>query len=146
MSRVFISDSTGAVIHVFSEDHCPPHVHVRHRGDSWIARARFSYLDTSVTLMSIAPLQNAPLQRTVNRLLADIQGGLPGCRRSWWTMRRTTCLANQWVVRLAPEKIELSPEFGTNAKQVADAGYDPDRQRLRVTFKDGTTAEVSIRA
>lgn len=61
-------------------------------------------------------------------------------------MRRTTCLANQWVVRLAPEKIELSPEFGTNAKQVADAGYDPDRQRLRVTFKDGTTAEVSIRA
>jgi hypothetical protein len=72
MSRVLISESTGAAVYVFSDDHCPPHVHARHRGDGWIARVRFSYLSGSVELMSVAPLKNYPLQRTMNRLLADI--------------------------------------------------------------------------
>jgi hypothetical protein len=41
MSRVFISEGTGAGIYVFSDDHCPAHVHARHRGEGWIARVRF---------------------------------------------------------------------------------------------------------
>jgi hypothetical protein len=81
MSRVLISERTGATIYLFSDDHCPPHVHARHRGDGSIARVRFSHLSSSVELMSIAPLQNYPLQRTVKRLLADIEAGLPTCRR-----------------------------------------------------------------
>ncbi len=95
--------------------------------------------------MSIAPLKNSPFQRVVNRLLADIQVELPACRQSWWITRRTTCLANQWAVVLAPEKIELSPGPVANAKQIADASYDLDQERLRVTFRDGTTAGVSTR-
>lgn len=145
MSRVFTSESTGAVVYVFSDDHCPPHVHARHRGDGWIARTRFSYLGAQVELMSIAPLKNQPLQRTVNRLLADVEAELPACRRSWWATRQTTCLANQWAVIPASGQIELSPEPQANAKRITDATYDPDGERLVVTFLDGTTLDVSTR-
>lgn len=75
MSRVLISESTGAAVYVFSDDHCPPHVHARHRGDGWIARVGFSYVGDKVNLMSIAPLRNVPLQRIMNQLLDDIRAG-----------------------------------------------------------------------
>jgi len=145
MSRVFISESTGAVIYVFSDDHCPPHVHARHRGDGWIARVGFSYLGNTVELMSIAPLKNSPLQRTVNRILADIQMELPACRRRWWITKQTTCLANQWAIMLTPERVELSPGPAATAKQINDATYDPDQERLQITFQNSTTANVSTR-
>jgi hypothetical protein len=145
MSRVLTSQSTGAAIYVFSDDHCPPHVHARHRGDGWIVRVRFSYLGSTVELMSIAPLRNAPVQRTVNRLLADIEGALAACRRGWWATRQTTCLANQWAIIRPGEQIELAPAPSASAKQIADAGYDPDNERLLVIFHDGTTADVSTR-
>ena len=145
MSRVLISESTGAAVYVFSDDHCPPHVHARHRGDGWIARVRFSYLSGLVELMSVAPLKNYPLQRTVTRLLADIEAGLPTCRRSWWVTKRTTCLVNQWAVVLATGRIELSLESSADAKQIVGASYDPDKERLRLAFQDVTTADVSTR-
>jgi hypothetical protein len=145
MSRVFISEGTGAAIYVFSDDHCPPHVHARHRGDGWIARVRFSYVSTEIELMSIAPSKNVPLQRVVNRLLDDIQTGLSACRKSWWMTKRTTCLANQWAIMLATETIELLSEPTTNAKQIADASYDPDGERLLIAFRDGTAGDVSTR-
>jgi hypothetical protein len=108
MSRVFISEGTGAGIYVFSDDHCRAHVHARHRGEGWIARVRFSYLSNAVELISIVPVKNVPLQRVVNRLLSDVQVRLPDCRRSWWLTRRTTCLANQWAIVRGPGRIELS--------------------------------------
>ncbi len=83
MSRVFVSEGTGAAIYVFTDDHCPPHVHARHRGEGWVARVRFSYVTNAVALISIAPLKNVPLQRVVNRLLDDIQTRLADCRRSY---------------------------------------------------------------
>ena len=70
MSRLFIAEATGAGIYVFSDDHCPAHVHARHRGEGWIARVRFSYLSSTLQLISIAPVKNIPLQRVVNQLLA----------------------------------------------------------------------------
>ena len=145
MSRVFTSDGTGAAVYVFSDDHCPPHVHARHRGDGWIARVRFSYVESTVLVMSIAPLRNSPLQRTVGRLLADVAAELPACRKVWWATRQTTCLANQWAVVLAPERIEVSPEPVQGAKRIADASYDSDQELLRMTFQDGTTTDVSTR-
>ena len=78
-----MSAGTGAGIYVFSDDHCPEHVHARHRGEGWIARVRFSYLESTVELISIAPAKNIPLQRAVNRLLSDIQARVPDCRRGW---------------------------------------------------------------
>jgi len=32
-----------------------------------------------------------------------------------------------------------------DSKQIADASYDPATERLRVTFRDRTTAEVRLR-
>lgn len=97
VSRVFTSEITGAAIYVFSHDHCPPHVHARHRGDGWIARVAFSYVG----------------------------------------------LANQWAVMPTLGKIELASADVPSARQIANASHDPDRERLLVTFKNGTTADVS---
>jgi hypothetical protein len=59
MSRVFVSGAPRAGIYVFADDHCPPHIHARHRGEGWIARVRISYLSTAVELISIAPLKKS---------------------------------------------------------------------------------------
>lgn len=143
MSRVFVSAATGAVIYVFADDHCPPHGHARHRGEDWVARVGFSYASNAVQLISIAPLKNIPRQRVVNELLEDIHTRLAECRRSWWTIRQTSCLANQWVTMLAAGKIAFCRERTPDAKQIAGAEYDPTSDRLHVTILDGTTIEVS---
>ena len=75
----------------------------------------------------------------------DIRARLMDCRRRWWMTRQTTCLANQWAVAPAARDIKLCSERTREAKQIADASYDPATERLRVTFRDGTTAEVSTR-
>jgi hypothetical protein len=144
MSRVFTSSNTGAAIYVFSNDHCPPHVHARHRGDGWIARVKFSFLGNAVELQSIAPMRNTPAQRVVNRLLDDVEAELPACRRSWWTVRQTTCLANQWAIQSTPGAIELVPDDSAGAQQIATATYVSEPERVCVTFHDGTTVEARI--
>lgn len=96
-------------------------------------------------LLSIAPLKNSPLQRTVNRLLDDIGTELPSCRRTWWATRQTTCLTSRWAVVPTLGTIELLPEPTANAKQIAEATYDPGQERLRVKFEDGTTLDASTR-
>jgi len=144
MSRVFISEGTGAGIYVFSDDHCPAHVHARHRGEGWIARVRFSYLSNAVELISIVPVKNVPLQRVVNRLLSDVQVRLPDCRRSWWLTRRTTCLANQWAIVRGPGRIELLSKPAPRARQIAEAEYDPANEQVQVIFQDGTTEQVKL--
>jgi hypothetical protein len=142
MSRVFVSEGIGAGVYVFSDDHCPPHVHARHRGDGWVARVRFSYVTSVVELVSIAPLKNIPLQRVVNQLLDDVQAHLTTCRRSWWQIRKTVCLVNQWATIQKSGKIEISAADVAAAKQIAAAEYDPDLGRLDVIFRDGTAAEL----
>ena len=144
MSRVFISEGTGAGIYVFSDDHCPAHVHARQRGDGWIARVRFSYLDSAVELISIAPVKNVPLQRVVNRLLSDVRARLPDCRRSWWLTRGTTCLANQWAMVNKAGKIELLSNPVPSAKQIAKGEYESANERVRVIFRDGTRVQVNL--
>jgi len=129
---------------VFSDDHCPAHVHARHRGEGWIARVRFSYLATTVELISIVPVKKIPLQRAVNRLLSDIQARLPNCRRSWWFARRTTCLENQWADVGKPGQIELLSKSAPNAKQILEAEYDPANEQVHVVFFDGTTEQVKL--
>ena len=144
MAKVFTSEATGAVVYVFSDDHCPPHVHARHRGEGWIARAGFSFLRHSVELWSIQPIKRTPPQRAVNRLLDDVEERLPDCRRSWWCVQRTTCLRNQWARIAAPGKVVLSDQV-PGAKQIVDAEYDAETERLRLSFEDGLSEEVRLR-
>ena len=145
MSRIFVSESTGAAVYLFADDHCP-HVHARHRSEGWIARVQFSFVDNDVGLMSIAPTKRVPLQRVVNQLLDDVGDRVTECRRQWWTTRQTTCLMNQWARRPAAGKIEVLPGRKANAKQIADARYDPAPDRTRVSFQDGTTTDVRLQA
>lgn len=142
MSRVFVSDGTGAAVYVFSNDHCPPHVSARHRGEEWIARVRFSYLSHAVELWSIEPIKNAPTQRSVNGLLNEVQAHLSACRRCWWDTQHTACLENQWVLLSADGSIKPLPERVPEAKQIAVAIYDTAAERLWVQFSDGTITEV----
>jgi hypothetical protein len=144
MSRVFISEATGAGIYVFSDDHCPAHIHARHRGEGWIARVRFSYLGSTVDLISIVPIKKVPLQRVVNRLLSDVQVRLPDCRRSWWLTRGTTCLTNQWILVRGPGRIELLSKPAPSAKQIAEAEYDPANEQVYVILQDGKTEQVKL--
>jgi hypothetical protein len=145
VSRVFISEQTGAGIYVFSDDHCPAHIHARHRGEGWIARISFSYVSAALELISLAPMKNIPLQRVVNRLLSDVQERLPDCRRSWWLMRGTTCWANQWTPFGRIRRDHASLAANSECKQVADAQYDPENEQLHVVFHDGSTVEVELR-
>jgi len=131
-------------VYVFSDDHCPPHVHARHRGEEWIARVSFSYLSSGTELMSIEPVKNVPMRRVINRLLEEIQDRLPDCRSSWWMTRRTTCLANQWAMVRARGKVVVSDQV-PGAQQIGDAQYEPTTERLHVNFRDGTTEEVRLR-
>jgi hypothetical protein len=145
MSRVFVSDGTGTVIYVFADDHCPAHVYARHRGAYWIARAGFSFIADEVELIGIAPLKSIPLQRVVNRLLGDVRAQLALRRQSWWIARRMMSLANQWIVVSAGGKIEHCRRRTPMAKQIAHAVYIPSLERLQIAFRDGTTAEESIK-
>ncbi len=142
MSRVFVSEDTGAAVYVFADDHCPPHVHARHRGDGWIARVRFSYVSRALELMSIAPMKNIPLQRVMNLLLDNIQERLSDCRHRWWVTNRRTCLTNQWALELADGTVTLLSKQTAGAKQIADACYEPTTGRLLVLFRDSTAKEV----
>jgi hypothetical protein len=143
MSRVFISEAIGAGIYIFTDDHCPPHIHARHRGDGWVVRIRFSYVTSVVALISIAPLRNIPLQRTVNQLLDDVETHLSICRRTWWEIRQTACLVNQWATLLQSGKIEISAADSAGAKQISAAAYNPESGQLDVFFRDGATARLA---
>lgn len=145
MARIFPSDSTGAEVYVVSNDHCPPHVHARHRGEGWVARVEFSYLSGALELMSIAPDDHPPRRDTLNRLLDDIQAQLPECRRAWWGARHTTGLVNRWVVVRAPGKIQLASKGTPGAQQIIRAEYDPTTGELQVFFRGGTKEPTRLR-
>lgn len=144
MGRVFQSETTGAGVYVFAADHCPPHVHARHRGQEWVARVRFSYAHDKVALMSIAPLRTVPSHRVVDRLLDDVQAHLAACRRGWWTAMKTTCLTNQRAIVRAADAMSVVSARTPAAKRIVAAIYDPEGELLRVDFDDRTKMELKL--
>lgn len=132
------------MVYVFSDDHCPAHIHARHRGDEWIARVNFSYLTSAIELMSIAPANSVPSRRVVNTTMSDVQERLSDCVRSRWVNMRTACLVNQWAIVATPGTIELVSDRAPSARQIVDANYDPESKRLRVEFQHEATEEVQL--
>jgi hypothetical protein len=94
--------------------------------------------------MSLTPARNIPSQRVVNNLMADVLERLSDCRCGWWMNMRTTCLANQWAIVTSPGKIKLVSDRTQNARQIVDANYDPETDRLRVDFQRGAKEEVQL--
>jgi hypothetical protein len=144
MSLIFTSASCGAGVYVLSEDHCPPHVHARHRREDWVARVRFSFIHDEVELMSAAPDKYAPPSRVLDRLLGEIKARLIDCRKTWWSIRQSTCLANQWAIVRAPGRVDLTTNRTTPARQISDCRYDPITALARVSFRDGTIEDVKL--
>jgi hypothetical protein len=103
----------------------------------------FSYLSSTVELISIAPLKIVPFQRVVNRLLDGVHARLTDCRRNWWTTNHTTCLSNKWAMVSTSGEITVILEISPDSRQIGDAICDPETERLEVTFQAGTTPEVS---
>ncbi len=141
MSGVADSARTGAVLYVFADDHGPPHVHARHRGDAWTARIRFSFVVPAVSLVSVTPLRHAPLPRVVSGLLADVRDDLTACRRAWWTIRRNTCLANAWVLK-PPPTLTVPNRRTARCVQIDAADFEPGSLLLHLTFKDRTKLAI----
>ena len=102
---------------------------------------RFSYLSDAVELWSIEPIRNAPTQRAINRLLDEVRAELRACRRIWWNTQRTTCIEHQWVLVSTDGSVASVVERVPEAKQIVQAIYDADTERLWMQFSDGTTAE-----
>jgi len=146
MSKVFASVGAGAAVYIFADDHCPPHVHARHRGEGWVARVRFSYAIDAVHLISVVPQRNAPPGRTLGLLLDDIAAALPRCRLAWWETRAITCLENRWVqatqAGMVEGMVELLPGRERGATQVREARYDPEAERVMLRLGDGTTLDI----
>ena len=84
--------------------------------------------------MSIAPAQNIPLTRTINRLLADIEVQVTACRRAWWAGKQTACLENKWAVVRSSGGVTIAQASSFEAKQIADAVYDPEQDVLHISF------------
>lgn len=130
MSRVFISRQTGAAVFVFAADHCPPHVHARHRGEGWVARVEFSYLSSDLGLISVTPLKATPPRAVIRRLMDDIGDQIPALSAVWWDVRGSTCLENRWLVPREDGGVEVSTRMSPDAARIDAADYDPDRRCL----------------
>lgn len=91
--------------------------------------------------MSVTPLRNVPLPRIVSDVLEDVRGELSACRRAWWAMGGTVCLAGKWALR-EPPAITMLTGRRQGAVQIKDADYDQEEGRLRILFRDGVALVI----
>ena len=74
----------------------------------------------------------------MNELLDELAGHLAACRKLWWGSKGTTCLENQWLVWVCPDKWEVPGQQRATARQVRQADYDAVSQTTHLTFWDGS--------
>ena len=129
---------TGARVVIVSADHCPPHIHVAHKGEGWVVKLRFSFGSEAVGVLEIAPTEGAVRRKQLNQLLDELAGRLRDCRKLWWDGKGTTCLENQWLVRVRPGRWRMPGQQRAEAKQVKRADYDAAALTTRLTFWDGS--------
>ena len=106
-------------------------------------RLWFSFGSPAVGVMSIAPSERAVRQRQLSQMLDELAVHLSDARRMWWDGKRTTCLENKWMVRIAPGSWTVSSERRSGAKQVRSATYRATTGETTVTFADGTEAGIA---
>lgn len=136
------TSATGARVAIASDDHCPPHVHALHRGEGWLVRVEFSYVNTRAGVITIEPSTRAVRQRQLNQLLDDVEGHLPACRRVWWDIRGTTCLPNKWMMVQA-NTVRVLDERQPDARRVKAALYDNNADTTRIVFWIGSDIVIA---
>ena len=137
-----LDSKTGARVVIASDDHCPPHVHARHKEAGWVVRLWFSFESEAAGVMSIAPAEHAVRQRHLNQMLDELVGNLRNARKAWWDGKRTTCLENKWMVRISPGRLAVLDERRADARQVRSARYETLTGKTTVTFADGTADDI----
>jgi hypothetical protein len=134
MSRIEVVTVPGGsvALGVYTRDHCPPHATCRDVSRQWTIRLTFSFLDASIGLLSVHPVQNNPGSAVIRDLERAVHRNLSECRNLWWAYQQNTrepagpcCLKNQVVA----------------GSVVLDAAYDPATNRLRLRSSDGLTTE-----
>lgn len=140
-----LDSKTGARMVIASNDHCPPHVHARHKEEGWVVRLWFSFGSKAVGVMSIAPTGNAVRQRQLNQMLDEIMTNLGECRKVWWEGKTTTCLDNKWLMRTSSGEMDVLDDRRAGAMQVRSATYDVNMMMTAVTFWDGSEARIENR-
>ncbi len=92
--------------------------------------------------MDIGPTEHAVRQRQLNQMLDELAANLRGARKLWWEGKRTTCLENKWMARIAPGSWTVLDERRSGAKQARSANYEAMTGKTTVTFADGTHADI----
>jgi hypothetical protein len=72
MKLFAVLNGTAKVFLKTRDEHCPPHVHIGHRGEGWEAKIGFSYIDDTVSVMEIYPSRGRPTLATMNAAMAEI--------------------------------------------------------------------------
>ncbi len=125
MVKLFDS-ACGAQVIIASNDHCPSHVHARHRGEGWVVRLAFDYLTDEVVVMSIAPTERMVTRPQIKLLMGEVADAIGACRAAWWAIQRTTCLENR----------------RTGVGMIKSANYDPEDGFVTLVFEDGKMDRV----
>jgi len=136
VSRVFAIAAIGANGYVRSRDHCPPHVHITHRGEGWEARLAFSFLDGAIHLVDVTPLARAPRLAVLNMAASAVAAALPACRAAWWDIQGTTCLDGQWVKIAEDHTCLPAHRMEVGALQIDHSHYDVQRASVMAFFKN----------
>jgi hypothetical protein len=144
MSRVFVSKDTGAAIYVFVNDHCPPHVHARHRAEGWTAGEVF-LPQWRVGSLEHRAGEKGPIATRGHPALGRHSGAAIGLPRTMADGKSHSVSDESMGADASRRDCGFSSETGSRAQQIVDAHYDPLREQLVVAFRDGTTTEVDLR-
>jgi hypothetical protein len=127
---------------IASDDHCPPHVHARHKEEGWIVRLWFSFVSPAVGVMTIAPSEKAVLLWQLNQMLDEISSNIDLFRQIWRQGKQTTCLENKWMALVGGVQLALLDNGKHGAKQVHTATYDVQARTTSLRFFDRSQAII----
>jgi hypothetical protein len=71
-------------------------------------------------------------------MLDELVAKLRDFRKVWWEGKKTTCLENKWMVRIAPGRLAVLNERRSGTKGVRSAYHEVISGMTTVTFADGT--------
>lgn len=120
------------------DEHCPPHVHIGHKGQGWEAKIGFSYVSDQVTVMEVYSAQGRPTTATLNAVLAEVSANLLRCREKWPQVVPDLHLDNRWVMVAKDGKVKLLQEYKPGARQIHTAEYAPAQNQVTLVMKDGS--------
>ena len=123
------------------QEHCPPHVHVKH--EKWDATFKFSFLHDAVESWALDTKKVVPSKALLEAIRQTIEepANVQACRKAWWDThgaRLKLCLTNRYWDPIKEDEVD-----GKNATQgmpqILSASYDPIKQVTKLTFGGGTT-------